>query len=309
MQVADIPNIDWVLIGAAFKSLTNAKKRRVTKHASGHFGCGKMMKIWKFQDHSKCPRCPEPYEDPQHILCCPAPSARARWITAVTKLKSWLTKNHTMPELTTVIIRSLHLWPNPRNNPPTLHSTTKRYGLQKAMFEQNTIGWYNFLMGRISVRWQHVQQQYFEWLKRRNTGKAWATALLKKVWEVSWDLWDHRNEVRLSTLSPTNRKIIEDLNAQISVEFATGTTGLGHRDHHWLEKPLAHVIGYDKDHKAQWLASIDLARARFTNRREFAASSLRQQRETMENWLAQLRLHTPTTINQGQQGEASLAGA
>ncbi len=78
----------------------------------------------------------------------------------------------------------------------------------------------------------------------------------QKVWEVSWDLWDHRNEMRLSTLSPTNRKIIEDLNAQISVEFAEGTTGLGHRDHHWLEKPLAHVIGYDKDHSQSPMAGI-----------------------------------------------------
>jgi ribonuclease HI len=77
LHAADIPNIDWDLIGAAFKLLTNAKKRRVTKHAAGHFGCGKMMSLWRFQDHSKCPRCPEPNKDPQHILRCPAPSARA----------------------------------------------------------------------------------------------------------------------------------------------------------------------------------------------------------------------------------------
>ena len=126
---------------------------------------------------------------------------------------------------------------------------------------------------------------------------------------MSWDLWDHRNDIRLSTLSPTNQKIIEDLNAQISVEFANSTTGLGHLDHHWLEKPLAHVIGYDMEHKAQWLASIGLARARFTNRREFAASSLWQQRETMETWLGQLHTCTPQTIHQGHQGEAPPAGA
>ncbi len=77
LQVEDIPNIDWDLIGLAFKLLTKAKQRRVTKHAAGHFGCGKMMAIWRFQDHSKCPRYPGPYKDPQHILCCPAPSARA----------------------------------------------------------------------------------------------------------------------------------------------------------------------------------------------------------------------------------------
>jgi hypothetical protein len=139
------------------------------------------------------------------------------------------------------------------------------------------------------VRWQDVQQQYYLWLKRRNTGKAWVTALIRKVWEISWTMWDHRNDVRTSTLSPTNKKAIEDLNRRITAEFSHGTNGLGPRDQHWLEKPLRHVIGYDQEHKAQWLASIDLARERFSNRRELTASSLRQQRDTMEAWLGLLR--------------------
>jgi hypothetical protein len=200
-----------------------------------------------------------------------------------------MNKNHTMPELTTAVIRSLHAWPNPRSTQPTHRSTTTRYGLQHALLQQNTIGWYNFLMGKVSSRWQDVQQKYFEWLKRRNTGRAWVKALIQKVWEISWDLWDHRNEVRLSSLSPTNQRLIEDLNAQITAEFASGIQGLGTRDHHWLEKPLAYVLTYDKEHKAQWLASIDLARDRFEHRREFAASSIRRQRETMEAWLGQIR--------------------
>jgi hypothetical protein len=224
-----------------------------------------------------------------------------------------MTKTHTMPELTTAIIRSLHAWTHPRNPPLTHRSTTTRYGLQCALVAQNTIGWYNFLTGKVSIRWQHVQQQYFNWLKRRNTGEAWVTALIKKLWEVSWDLWDHRNEVRLNTLSPINHRILEDLNAQISAKFNTGIAGLGHREHHWLDKPKAHVLGYDKEHKAQWLASLDLARARFINRREFAASSLRKQRKMMDAWLGQIRTnthsHTHTqTSHTGNKGETPLEG-
>ena len=54
----DILDIDEELIGKAFKALTGAKKRRMTKHATGHFGCGAKMQMWKFQDHCECPRCP-----------------------------------------------------------------------------------------------------------------------------------------------------------------------------------------------------------------------------------------------------------
>jgi hypothetical protein len=59
LQASDIPNIDWGLdwglIGNAFQSLTAPKKRRTTKHAAGHFGCGIKMKTWRFQNHAECP--------------------------------------------------------------------------------------------------------------------------------------------------------------------------------------------------------------------------------------------------------------
>jgi hypothetical protein len=119
-----------------------------------------------------------------------------------------------------------------------------------------------------------VQQQYYVWLKCRNTGKAWVKALIQKVWEITWDMWDHRNKVQTKSLSPTSRRIIEALNAQIWDEFSQGTQGLGYRDYHWLAKPIAHVLSYDKEHKSQWLASINLARERFVNRQESTASSL-----------------------------------
>jgi hypothetical protein len=101
-------------------------------------------------------------------------------------------------------------------------------------------------------------------------------------------MWDNRNDIRLNTITPANRRAIADLNHQIRAEFDLGTEGVGHRDHHWFVKPLSHVLAFDKEHKAQWLASVDLARYRFTYRAEFAASSISQQRETMEAWLGQL---------------------
>jgi hypothetical protein len=134
LQVSDIPNIDWALINDAFKSLTTPKKRRTTKHAAGHFGCGKNMKLWCFQDHAECPRCPEQNEDPPHILCCPVPSACSSWITALAKLKSWMTKSHTMPKLTKAILRSLWVWPTALHGRPLRQSTTTRYMASAVLF-------------------------------------------------------------------------------------------------------------------------------------------------------------------------------
>jgi hypothetical protein len=76
-------------------------------------------------------------------------------------------------------------------------------------------------------------------------------------------MWEHRNKICLAPLSPANLGAIAYTNDQNTAEFDQGTDGLGHGNYHWLDKPLAHVLGYDKAHKAQWLASIDLARKRF----------------------------------------------
>jgi hypothetical protein len=44
-------------------------------------------------------------------------------------------------------------------------------------------------MGRLS-------EAHFIWLGRGNTGKCWATALVVKLWEIAFDLWDHRNQIQ-----------------------------------------------------------------------------------------------------------------
>ena len=192
-----------------------------------------------------------------------------------------------MPELTTAILRCLNEWkyPNPSRRFARAAITT-RYGLRAAILEQDDIGWYNFLMGRPSARWRDVQHRYYEWLQRRNTGKAWLQALIKKVWEVSWDMWDHRNHVRTTTTTPAMRREIENLNEQIVEQFEEGEAGLGQQDHQLLAKPLAHVLGLDLDHKSQWLESISLARIWFVNQHEVESPSLRHQREFMASWMS-----------------------
>jgi hypothetical protein len=197
-----IRGVDWELCGSAFKKLTISKQRRVTKHASGHMACGKMMKIWSFQDHEECPRCAEVKETPLHVLDCGAMSTKVIWSKSMTKLQTWMESTNTMPELQTALITRLRQWKGETNDNPTFST---HCGLRAAILHQDEIGWYNFLMGRISLQWKEVQQRYYEWLGRRNTGKKWATALIQKVWEVSWDMWDHRNDVRLNTLTPAKK--------------------------------------------------------------------------------------------------------
>jgi hypothetical protein len=188
-----------------------------------------------------------------------------------------------MPELQTALITRLRQWKGDTDDNPTFST---HCGLRAAVLHQDEIGWYNFLMGRISLQWKEVQQRYYEWLGKRNTGKKWATALIQKVWEVSWDMWDHRNDVRLNTLTPAKQRRILALDALVRDEYTRGTEGMRVKDRHWLAKPLAHILQYEYNRKEQWAESIQLARIRFLNQAEHEAAVNRRQRDLLDDWLA-----------------------
>jgi hypothetical protein len=89
--------------------------------------------------------------------------------------------------------------------------------------KQDAIGWQSFLEGRPSVGWSEVQHRYYEFLDSRRTGLRWLTALIQKLWDVAWDMWDHRNRV----LHDQEHSVARDLQIQqITDEFATGSVGL-----------------------------------------------------------------------------------
>jgi hypothetical protein len=69
------------------------------------------------------------------------------------------------------------------------------YALPAVVQKQDAIGWQSFLEGRPSVGWSEVQHRYYEFLDSRRTGLRWLTALIQKLWDVAWDMWDHRNRV------------------------------------------------------------------------------------------------------------------
>jgi hypothetical protein len=86
-------------------------------------------------------------------------------------------------------------------------------------------------------------------------------------------------------ITPAKLRETEIRNEQITEQFGYGTSSLGHKDYHWLAKPLAHVLVYNLEHKAQWVDSIELARTCFAKWHKFVASSTRCQHEFMESWM------------------------
>jgi hypothetical protein len=158
------------------------------------------------------------------------------------------------------------------------------YALPAVVQKQDAIGWQSFLEGRPSVGWSEVQHRYYEFLDSRRTGLRWLTALIQKLWDVAWDMWDHRNRV----LHDQEHSVARDLQIQqITDEFATGSVGLAREAK--LSGGLQSLLQRLPAYQTAWLIRIQAARARAERRdgqrQAHQRDTFNPERLGMQRWL------------------------
>jgi hypothetical protein len=170
-----IKNIDWEAGQIAIKRLGLNKQLWIPKWLAGFARVGKVSQRLKLQDHAECPRCAE-FEDTHHVVLCTAPKAQTKWDASVSHLKAWLLQANTMPNIGQAILNRLKAWQMQKRLPDLFY---RRPGVNDLVRAQDLIGWRAFLEGAVLQAWAAKQQDYYDWLQRRNTGKRWITTLIK----------------------------------------------------------------------------------------------------------------------------------
>jgi hypothetical protein len=153
----------------------------------------------------------------------------------MTSFSKWLESVHTATDVIYWIIQRLTEW---RSSAPFSPIQTDLPNLLEAIEAQDRIGWLAFFEGCIAVEWAGVQDVHFLWLGRRNTGKRWATSLVVKLWEVTWDLWDHRNQIKSNTTAAQDLAHRDAIMLAISSEYAFGRSGLPRGDWRLFKRPI-----------------------------------------------------------------------
>jgi hypothetical protein len=147
---------------------------------------------------------------------CQDPRALNVWTQAIANLETWMQKQRTEPGIIRVICAKLLAWQS-----GSTEEISRNFTLPAVVQKQDAIGWQ--LSGRPALQAGEVQHRYYEFLDSRRTGLRWLTALIQKLWDVAWDMWDHRNRV----LHDQEHSVARDLQIQqITDEFATGSVGL-----------------------------------------------------------------------------------
>jgi hypothetical protein len=266
-----IRSIDWEAGQLAIKQLGLHKSLWIPKWIAGFAPVGKVLARNHLQTHAECPRCSE-FEDTQHVLLCQAPNAQRQWDASIVTLDQWLTKARTLPDIHKAIISRLQSW---RRQEVPLRPPDYRWpGLNDLVRAQDEIGWQNFLEGGVLHAWSEKQHDYYAWLQRENTGKRWTTLLIKKLWEISWNMWEQRNGEKSDPESPASLREHARLDTKITHEYEDLST-LANRDRRWFRRPKEVLFTEPLEYKEQWLESVSKARARYARRRNTSTQAQR----------------------------------
>jgi hypothetical protein len=178
------------------------------------------MKFWKQRSSSKCPRCEAPVEDAAHVWRCPQREAKAVWEQPIDGLREWMLKQKMHPAIRRIICERLLPWHS--GNPSQAQPEAIPF-LRSVVSTQDALGWQPLLQGGLAFEWQFAQQSYFKSLRSKKSGRRWVSALVRKLWTVAWDQWEHRNSILHERDSTKHHTLItQDTDRIISRQLAMG---------------------------------------------------------------------------------------
>jgi hypothetical protein len=250
--------VDWAATAQAMKNFPINQRHHVVKHTSGWCSVGKMAKRWRLRPNDHCPRCGEP-ETTRHVWQCRHPKANKVWIRSVEILRRELGRLQTAPEIIQAISQRLLSWKQTETLPPFQSNFP---GLQALITQQDELGWEMFLKGTITKEWQTVQATYYLFIHSRKSTLRWASALIRKVWTVAWDQWEHRNGIIHGKAKEVSIEESERIKLTIRQEFSTGRCQLPKADAYLFLGTVDKILRRKVPQLWTWLEQVETARAR-----------------------------------------------
>ena len=74
-------------------------------------------------------------------------------------------------------------------------------------------------MGLISHDWDEVKNVYLRSLGSKITGVIWISALIRKLWDTAWEIWNFSNHNLHATYAPQKTEILGLINTRTSQHF------------------------------------------------------------------------------------------
>jgi hypothetical protein len=188
-----------------------------------------------------CAQCQCPVEDEDHIIrcySCKRKNLRTEWLA---EIKTFLSQDHTPPSIKDVIYNKLHSWLEPIIDNENYEEYTD---IQKAIKQQDDIGWRHFIRGRLTIEWGNLINSHLESnnIKPYNAEK-WGATLLEINWKYILKIWRQRCEdvhgiTKVDTDRLKKEKLIQEIKhiQSTNIELLTKNSEWIHEDIEELSK-------------------------------------------------------------------------
>jgi hypothetical protein len=232
-----------------------------------------MMFRRKEHPSSACPRCNE-VETVKHVWKCTHNTGNL-WDKSLSNLQEWMLQHDTHPDMAHEIIKGLRNWRSGKSS----DSQQTTDWITELVNQQTKLGWRNFFEGMIATNWQVAQQVYLSRIGSRKSSKRWATSIIRKLWQIAWDMWEHRN----GFLHARNTGLhSQNINQSIIAEFQKGWSMLDRETRALFRPGLESITVKPIEVREQWIKRVQAAwqKMETTVQTEFKA-----ERSLMSAWL------------------------
>ncbi len=267
-------DINWDALGAAMQQSPNQHRQWITKRASRDCGANHVLFRRKAKHTDLCPLC-QHVETVTHVLQCQDSRAQQQWDSSLAELRQWLIGKDTNPSIIEALCNGLNQW--------------RQYGhvLDDAppdslISAQNNIGWNGVLEGCFSRKWEDHQDQHFRAKNSLRSGFKWQVAICRRIWQIPWDMWQHRNRVEHAN---DQQNILLQIRTEVQDEITQGNDNDLDIDRFLQEATQTTFFDHTAAYQKGWLRGIRTLRAR-KRRRGLGDRAMQHMRRIMSNFIS-----------------------
>ena len=279
--------VNWRAIGVAHRKMSQSKRTWISKHVCRFAATGTNMARRKEWNNPRCPRCGYHGEDSNHVVVCPDTVARKMYHRAILEFQEKLENLQTHHLIISTM--TLALFGGEQSFFCDMVKIDKSFNrdpvqrmIASATLEQDSIGWHNFVEGKISNKWAQAQElDYRSKQDCQRSGERWAVSVVNGLYGVIQKMWTQRNKhLHNKEREHTVSKKRERLEQLIDDEFDLGPLGLRECDRAFMNVDKKRVKRWHMNQQVQWLEGMVIVR-KFSHKK--LARKGRRKRKLLNN--------------------------
>ena len=109
--------------------------------------------------------------------------------------------------------------------------------------------------------WRIIQHQFMKSKRDPRSSILWMTKLQRRIWEIPWLLWEHRNNILHGDNNSDHIQDKRDTDLAIIKEWNIGTQNLSSQFHTLFRGGINERLQDSMEYKRLWLISVWSARS------------------------------------------------